>query len=96
MRFFNTAGPCNSDDHYMLAATTRLADEHVFKLIENKSYFVVHAPRQTGKTTTMRELARHLTASGYYIGILLPDISERTSTTTATTPAGRTVTVIRG
>jgi len=43
MRFFNTAGPCNPQDHYML-----------------------------------------------------PRIGERTTTETAATPSGRTVTVIRG
>ncbi len=71
MRFFNTAGPCNPDDHYMLPATARLADEQVFRLIDTKSYFIVHAPRQTGKTTAMHELARHLTISGQYISALL-------------------------
>jgi type II secretory pathway predicted ATPase ExeA len=71
MRFFNTAGPCNPDDHYMLPAAARLADEQVFRLIETKSYFIVHAPRQTGKTTAMHELARQLTASGKYISALL-------------------------
>jgi molybdopterin-guanine dinucleotide biosynthesis protein len=33
------------------------------RLVETHSYFVVHAPRQTGKTTAMPELARELTAS---------------------------------
>ncbi|MCK9928248.1 hypothetical protein MXD62_13885 [Frankia sp. Mgl5] len=33
-------------------------------------YFVVHAPRQTGKTTTLRALARELTASGRYAAVL--------------------------
>jgi DNA polymerase III delta prime subunit len=41
------------------------------RLIEQKGYFVIHAPRQTGKTTAMLELARELTASGRYVAILL-------------------------
>lgn len=71
MRFFNTAGPCNPADHYTLPATERLLDENVMRLIDSNGYFVVHAPRQTGKTTAMTELARELTASGKYIAVLM-------------------------
>lgn len=71
MRFFNIGGPCNPVDHYMLPATERLAPYNVPRLIQQKSYFFVHAPRQTGKTTAMLELARELTASGTYISALL-------------------------
>jgi DNA polymerase III delta prime subunit len=38
-------------------------------LIEHFGYFVVHAPRQTGKTTTLRALARSLTADGRYAAL---------------------------
>ncbi|MGB0387402.1 MAG: ATP-binding protein [Ardenticatenaceae bacterium] len=69
MRFFNTAGPCNSEDHYMLSPTTRLPD--VSRLIKQKGYFVIHAPRQTGKTTAMLGLAQELTAAGRYLSVLL-------------------------
>jgi hypothetical protein len=68
-RWFNVAGPCNPDDHYMLPALTRLPE--VARLIAQKSYFVLHAPRQTGKTTAMLTLARELTASGRYVSALL-------------------------
>ncbi|MCC6627934.1 MAG: ATP-binding protein [Chloroflexi bacterium] len=68
-RRFNTAGPCNPADHYMLPATARLPE--VTRLVDDKSYFVLHAPRQTGKTTTMLALGRELTASGRYIAVLL-------------------------
>lgn len=71
MRFFNTGGPCNPDYHYMLRAEARLHDENVLRLIEQNAYFIVHAPRQTGKTTAMLELARHLNASGRYIAVLV-------------------------
>ena len=40
-------------------------------MIEQQAYFVIHAPRQTGKTTTMMALARELTASGQYAAVLL-------------------------
>ncbi len=39
-------------------------------LIEEEGYFVVHAPRQTGKTTSLRNLARSLTAEGSYAAVL--------------------------
>jgi hypothetical protein len=67
MRFFNTAGPCDHHKHYMLPAAERLPDAR--RLIDAESYFVVHAPRQTGKTTTLRALARELTAEGRYAAL---------------------------
>jgi len=33
-------------------------------LIGQRSYFVIHAPRQVGKTTAMLALAKQLTDSG--------------------------------
>ena len=71
MRFFNTGGPCNPDDHYMLPATQRLEAFDVDRLIRQKQYFVVHAPRQVGKTTAMQGLATELTASGDYVAIVV-------------------------
>ncbi|HWN70560.1 MAG TPA: AAA family ATPase [Haliangium sp.] len=62
MRFFNTAGPCAEAWHYMLPAADRLPD--VPRLVERGMYFGVHAPHQTGKSTTMKALARQLTERG--------------------------------
>ncbi len=67
--WFNTAGPCKPDIHYMLPAAARVPDAR--PLIEQQAYFVIHAPRQTGKTTAMTMLARELTASGRYVAVLL-------------------------
>jgi hypothetical protein len=39
-------------------------------LIAHGQYFVVHAPRQTGKTTTLGALARTLTAEGEYATLM--------------------------
>nr|WP_322779026.1 AAA family ATPase [Frankia sp. Cas4] len=39
-------------------------------LVEQEGYFVVHAPRQTGKTTTLTALAEELTAKGRYAALL--------------------------
>ncbi|MEB3217087.1 MAG: ATP-binding protein [Nostocales cyanobacterium 94392] len=68
-RWFNIAGPCKPEKHYMLPATSRLPD--LSMLIEQESYFVVHAPRQTGKTTAMLALAKQLTATGRYAAVMV-------------------------
>jgi hypothetical protein len=67
VRFFNTAGPCVPERHYMLPAEPRLPEAR--PLVERGMYFVVHAPRQTGKTTTLRALAHQLTAEGTYAAL---------------------------
>src|SRR5690606_15518993 len=59
---FNTAGPCDPQLHYMLPPAPRLPEARA--LIEMDRYFVVHAPRQTGKTTALDTLASELTAEG--------------------------------
>ena len=61
-RFFNTTGPCDPAQHYMLPPRARLPD--LLPLVERQLYFVVHAPRQTGKTTAMRAFAEELRAAG--------------------------------
>lgn len=68
-KWFNTAGPCQPDIHYMLSPLARLPQ--LEQLIAQRGYFVIHAPRQTGKTTAMLALAQRLTASGNYTAILL-------------------------
>ncbi|NOY25697.1 MAG: ATP-binding protein [Oligoflexia bacterium] len=62
-RFFNTTGPCRPEKHYMLPTLRRLPE--VRRLVDEERYFVVHAARQTGKTTSMRALAENLRADGY-------------------------------
>ncbi|AUX24324.1 hypothetical protein SOCEGT47_048610 [Sorangium cellulosum] len=68
-RWFNTAGPCNPADHYMLPAEERLPG--VRELIDRKAYFVLHAPRQIGKTTSLLTLAQELTREGRYVAVLV-------------------------
>ncbi|MFH1466889.1 MAG: ATP-binding protein [Pseudomonadota bacterium] len=67
MRRFNTAGPCVPEKHYMLPALDRLPE--VVALVEQESYFVLHAPRQTGKTTALRDLATQLCATGRFAAV---------------------------
>jgi AAA domain len=68
-RYFNTAGPCQRDIHYMLSPLTRLPNVEQF--VDQRSYFIIHAPRQIGKTTAMMGLAEQLTASGKYTAALV-------------------------
>ena len=66
MRFFNTAGPCNVEDHYTIPPLERFNLDDILMLIEQKKYFVLHAPRQTGKTTCMLALMAHLNKEDRY------------------------------
>ncbi len=66
-RHFNTTGPCNPEKHYLLPPERRLHDFP--RLIEQEAYFVLHAPRQTGKTTSLRALAARLTGEGCYAAL---------------------------
>ncbi|WP_437878346.1 hypothetical protein [Sorangium sp. So ce513] len=67
-RRFNTTGPCRPDLHYMIPADSRLPEAP--RLVEQMGYFVVHALRQTGKTTALRAVAERLTASGRHAAVL--------------------------
>ena len=68
-KWFNTAGPCKADIHYLLSPTVRLPE--LKALIDGQNYFIIHAPRQVGKTTAMIALAQELTASGDYTAVML-------------------------
>ena len=63
MRRFNTEGPVRPDDHYAIAPLTRVDVDELLGLIQAKRYFVLHAPRQTGKTSALIAL-RDLLNSG--------------------------------
>ncbi|MGF1525737.1 MAG: AAA family ATPase [Candidatus Competibacterales bacterium] len=66
MRFFNTAGPVDPQKHYCLAPLGRLDLAEILALIEQEQYFVVHAPRQTGKTSSLLALMDYLNRQGQY------------------------------
>ena len=63
MRFFNTEGPVRSDDHYLIPPLDRVNLDGLLGLVRDKRYFVLHAPRQTGKTSALLAL-RDLLNSG--------------------------------
>lgn len=66
MRFFNTAGPVNPEDYYCLPPLERFDLDDVLRLIRQKKYLVLHAPRQTGKTSSLMALMKYLNAQGQY------------------------------
>ena len=56
MRDFNTAGPVRSTKHYCIPPLDRLNLREILALIRKERYFVLHAPRQTGKTSALLAL----------------------------------------
>lgn len=69
MRFFNTTGPIRPDEHYFIPR--RLNWKEVFDLIQRKQFFVLHAPRQSGKTTSIQEITREINKAGKYNAVYL-------------------------
>jgi hypothetical protein len=68
VRTFNTAGPCDPKRHYMLPPEPRVPG--ALYLVDLDEYFVIHAPRQTGKTTVLEALARDINATGERIALV--------------------------
>ena len=66
MRFFNTAGPVKADLHYQVPPLERLELSNQLRLIREQKHFVLHAPRQTGKTSALLALRDKLNESGEY------------------------------
>ena len=56
VRTFNTEGPVVAADHYHIPPLERIDLDAVLGMIRDKKYFVLHAPRQTGKTSALLEL----------------------------------------
>ena len=56
MRFFNTEGPVRAGEHYCIPPLTRIDLDDVLALVRSQKYFVLHAPRQTGKTSALLAL----------------------------------------
>ena len=66
MRQFNNAGPTVATKHYSLDPLQRINLKEILEHIRAERYFVLHAPRQTGKTTCLLALMRYLNAEGSY------------------------------
>ena len=56
MRYFNTEGPIEAEDHYNIPPLDRLDLDDVLGLVRKKKYFILHAPRQSGKTSALLAL----------------------------------------
>ena len=61
-RYFNTTGPCMPRLHYMLPPADRLIGASLERYIRDELYWVLHAPRQTGKTTFLQHWMREINA----------------------------------
>ncbi|MCL2776534.1 MAG: AAA-like domain-containing protein [Polyangiaceae bacterium] len=66
IRHFNTAGPNNPADHYSIDSFARINWPEIQQLIDAKKYFVMHAPRQSGKTTLLQAIVDRLNGEGRY------------------------------
>lgn len=64
-RTFNTAGPIVPERHYHIPPLQRAGGDRLLRLVEDSQYFVVYAPRQTGKTTALLALCDALNAGAY-------------------------------
>jgi hypothetical protein len=67
IKTFNIAGPCVPEDHYMLPVWAR--QTVIDELIEGKYYFIIHAPRQSGKTTYLFDMVDKINNKGHYYAL---------------------------
>lgn len=68
-KYFNTAGPVNLPQHYKIDPLHRWDLEEILTMIEQQKYFILHAPRQTGKTSSLLALEKHLNEEGQYVAV---------------------------
>ncbi len=66
MRFFNTEGEVIPEEHYCIPPLERVDLDEILTLIDREKYFILRAPRQTGKTSVLAALAGHLNATGRF------------------------------
>ncbi|SMP62602.1 AAA domain-containing protein [Desulfonatronum zhilinae] len=65
-KFFNTSGPIKTEHHYNIPPLHRMDWDEIAHLIRSERYFVLHAPRQTGKTSTLLAIMAELNAEGRF------------------------------
>ena len=58
MRYFNTHGPVNAEEHYVVSRQALLSD--LLTQIESGKYLTIYAPRQMGKTTLLTQMVESL------------------------------------
>ena len=69
MRYFNTHGPVNIQEHYVVSR--RVLVEQLTAQIEQGKFFTIYAPRQMGKTTLLNNLETELRTRPAYLPIVL-------------------------
>ena len=65
-KFFNTAGPGKEYLNYMVDPLRRVNYDDIITLIGRERYFVLHAPRQTGKTTSLLAMVEKINGGDRY------------------------------
>lgn len=69
MRKFNYTGPVYPDEHYIVKRDELF---YSFKdMVDAGKYFTIFAPRQTGKTTFLKQAISRFNENPYYLGIYL-------------------------
>lgn len=63
MRYFNTSGPCNPNEHYTVMRKALIAKGQ--DKVQKGRYFTIFAPRQSGKTTYFQLLIQELKKEAY-------------------------------
>lgn len=69
MKKFCIAGPVDPKRHFFIPK--RLNRAEVDTLIDDRQYFVLHAPRQSGKTTAIEEYIAYLNEGGVYSALYI-------------------------
>jgi hypothetical protein len=64
---FNTDGPCDPAFHYMLPAIQRL--KKADGLFGARLYFILNAPRQSGKTTCLKSMTDKINSEGQWYAL---------------------------
>src|SRR6056297_3625418 len=65
-KFFNTAGPVREENNYIIDPLKRINKDEIMTLIDKWRYFILHAPRQTGKTSSLLALQDYINKEGRY------------------------------
>jgi len=65
-KFFNTAGPVRAENNYMIDPLKRINKDEIMTLVDKWRYFILHAPRQTGKTSSLFALQDYINKQGHY------------------------------
>ena len=69
MRHFNTAGPVNRPEAYRIDPLSRWNTDEILGLIKEEKYFILHAPRQTGKTSCLLALQDYINKEDKYFAV---------------------------